>query len=359
MAAGEAASSTGATAVAPVALVGAARLRLGWVLAGLATAAAAGLAGMVLGPASLAPLDVVRELFGSAPALTELQVAIVEQRRLPRVLLGLLVGATLSLSGAAYQGVFRNPLVDPYLLGAAAGAGLGVTVVIVRLGDGQLTPAFVPIAAFVGAVAAVAMSYVLGATGGRQSTASLVLAGVAVTSFFTAVQTYVQQQNQDTVREVFVWILGRLSTGGWHEVRLLAPYALVSSVVLLAHRRTLDVLAVGDDEAASLGINPHRSRLIIVAAATLGTAAAVSVSGLIAFVGLIVPHTVRLIAGRSNRVVLPLSMLFGGAFLCLTDLLARTLSSPAEIPIGVVTAFLGAPFFIVVLRSSRRMGVAA
>jgi len=129
--------------------------------------------------------------------------------------------------------------------------------------------------------------------------------------------------------------------------------------VLLAHRRTLDVLAVGDDEATTLGINARRSRLVVITAASLGTAAAVSVSGLIAFVGIIVPHTVRLLFGRSHRVVLPLSLLFGGAFLCLTDLLARTLSSPAEVPIGVVTAFFGAPFFVFVLRSSRRMGVTA
>ena len=135
------------------------------------------------------------------------------------------------------------------------------------------------------------------------------------------------------------------------------PYTVVTWVVILAHRRVLDVLAVGDDEAATLGINARRSRLIVIVAASLGTAAAVSVSGLIAFVGIIVPHTVRLLAGQSHRVVLPLSILFGGAFLCLADLLARTLSSPAEIPIGVVTAFFGAPFFVLVLRSSRRMGV--
>jgi iron complex transport system permease protein len=253
--------------------------------------------------------------------------------------------------------VFRNPLADPYLLGAAAGAGLGVTIVIVGTAEGAATPGVAPIAAFAGALSAVALTYALGRSGGgRTSTASLILAGVAVTSFFTAMQTYVQQRNQDTIRQVYTWILGRLSTAGWNEVRLLLPYAVVTWLVLLAHRRVLDVLSVGDDEAASLGVNPRRTRLLVIVAASLGTAAAVSVSGLIAFVGIIVPHTVRLLAGTSHRVVLPLSILFGGAFLCLADLLARTLSSPAEIPIGVVTAFFGAPFFVLVLRSSRRMG---
>jgi iron complex transport system permease protein len=177
---------------------------------------------------------------------------------------------------------------------------------------------------------------------------------VAVASFLTAVQTYVQQRNLDTVRQVYSWLLGRLTTAGWDEVRLLLPYALVSSLVLLSQRRALDVLAVGDDEASTLGLNARRSRLIVVVAASLGTAAAVSVSGLIAFVGIIVPHTVRLLAGSSHRVVLPLSMLFGGAFLVVADLLARTIAAPAEIPIGVVTAFFGAPFFVLVLRTSRR-----
>lgn len=349
-----------ATAATSVPALRVARLRPGWLMAGLVAVAAAAVAGLVMGPVSLSPVDVVRQLLGADSGLDPQQVAIVEQIRLPRVVLGLLVGATLSLCGASYQGVFRNPLADPYLLGAAAGAGLGVTIVIVGAAEGATTPTAAPLAAFVGALGAVALSYALGTSGGgRASTASLILAGVAVASFLTALQTYVQQRNQDTIRQVYSWILGRLSTAGWHEVLLLLPYAVVTWIVLLAHRRVLDVLAVGDDEASTLGVHARRSRLIVIVAASLGTAAAVSVSGLIAFVGIIVPHTVRLLAGRSHRVVLPLSLLFGGAFLCLADLLARTLSSPAEIPIGVVTAFFGAPFFVLVLRSSRRMGATA
>jgi iron complex transport system permease protein len=346
-----------AVATTPPPALRAARLRPGLLVAGFVAVAAAAVAGLVIGPVSLSPVEVVRQLLGLPSALGVQDVAIVEQIRLPRVVLGLLVGSTLSLCGASYQGVFRNPLADPYLLGAAAGAGLGVTIVIVGAAEGSATPALAPLAAFVGALGAVALTYALGtAGGGRASTASLILAGVAVASFLTAMQTYVQQRNQDTIRQVYTWILGRLSTAGWHEVWLLLPYAVVTWVVLLAHRRVLDVLAVGDDEAATLGVNARRSRLIVIVAASLGTAAAVSVSGLIAFVGIIVPHTVRLLAGQSHRVVLPLSLLFGGAFLCVADLLARTLSSPAEIPIGVITAFFGAPFFVLVLRSSRRMG---
>jgi iron complex transport system permease protein len=181
-----------------------------------------------------------------------------------------------------------------------------------------------------------------------------VLAGVTVACFLTAVQTFVQQRHADTLQAVYSWILGQLDTAGWHDVLLLLPYAAVSGAVLLLYRRSLDVLTLGDEEAASLGVNVARLRLVLVTAATLGTAAAVAVSGLIGFLGVIVPHTVRLLAGGSYRLVLPLSILVGGGFLVFCDVLARTVLAPAELPIGVVTAFFGAPFFAVVLRTSRR-----
>jgi iron complex transport system permease protein len=316
------------------------------------------LAGLLVGAVGLSPGRVLSELADRLPwvsidsGLTQQQSAIVWELRLPRVVLAGLVGATLAAAGAAYQGVFRNPLADPYLLGVAAGAGLGATVGIVSAGSASPV---VPAAAFAGAVVAVALTYALGgvAGGGRAGT-TLILAGVAVAAFFTAVQTFVQQRHADTVREVYSWILGRLSTVGWTEVGLLAPYAVVSVVVLLLHRRLLDVLAVGEEEAATLGVSASRVRLLVVAAATLGTAGAVAVGGLIGFVGLVVPHLVRLLAGSSYRVILPLSVLGGAAFLVLADLGARTVLSPAEVPIGVITAFVGGPFFAVVLRSGRR-----
>lgn len=323
-----------------------------WVVAGLAAVAVAVVAGVVIGPVRLSPWAVVRELLGLHSGLTERQATIVWDVRLPRVVLGLLVGAVLSCSGSAYQATFRNPLADPYLLGVAGGAGFGATVAIVSggvLASGNAVAA----GAFIGALGAMGLTYLLGAAGDRSRPAtSLVLAGVAVAAFFTALQTYVQQRNQDDIRRVYSWILGRLSTSGWHDVWLLLPYAVLSCAVLVVGRRWLDVLALGDDEAIAVGANPRRVRLVIVVAATLGTAAAVAVSGLIVFVGIIVPHTVRLLAGHSARTVIPLSLLFGGAFVALTDLVARTALAPAELPIGVVTAFLGAPFFVVVLRRS-------
>jgi iron complex transport system permease protein len=180
------------------------------------------------------------------------------------------------------------------------------------------------------------------------------LAGVTIASFFTALQTFVQQQNVDTVQEVYSWLLGRLATSGWREVGIILPYAVAAWLILLGHRRLLDVLSVGDDEAAALGVNVARVRLFVVTAATIATAAAVAVSGLIAFVGIIVPHTIRLLAGGSYRLLLPLSVIVGAGFLVFADVIARTILSPAELPIGVVTAFFGAPFFALVLHTSKR-----
>ena len=335
-------------------------LRPGPLAAGLAVAVIAVIAGLTIGPVDIAAHRVALQLLDGLPGLSldsglsDAHAAIVEQIRLPRVVLGLLVGATLSMSGAAYQGAFRNPLADPYLLGIAAGAGLGATIAITsNLGDGAGALDPVPLAAFAGALVSVAVSYAAGHLGGR-STASLILAGIAVASFLTACQTYVLQANSDAFRQIFAWILGRIATSGWSEPALMLPYFVVTTAVVLRYRKALDVLAVGDEEAAALGLEPRRVRLIVVLAASLGAAAAVSVSGLIGFVGIIVPHAVRLAFGSSNRAVLPLSVLFGGAFMVLADLAARTALAPAELPIGVVTAFLGAPFFVLVLRTSRR-----
>ncbi len=323
-------------------------------------AVGAALAGVLVGPAALRPDRVIAALLDRLPLVTidsglsERETAILFQLRLPRVVLGLLVGAVLAVSGGAYQGVFRNALADPYLLGVAAGAGLGATLAIVTVGSGSV---LVGVAAFLTALAAVVAAYGLGAAaGGRRSGSTLILAGVAVAAFLTAAQTFIQQRNTDTIREVYSWILGRLGTVGWREVGLLAPYAAISIVVVLLHRRLLDALAVGEDEARSLGVRPERVRLTVVLAATLGTAGAVAVSGLIGFVGIIVPHIIRLLVGGSYRVILPLSVLGGGAFLVVADLIARTVLSPAEVPIGVITAFVGAPFFLLVLRTSQRTG---
>ncbi len=293
-------------------------------------------------------------MIGPAGGITSANWDIVWNIRLPRVALAGIVGAMLSLAGASYQGVFRNPLVDPYLLGAAAGAGLGASLVFIygRVSTSGWLVDPLPLAAFLGALLAVTVTYTVGASFGGSSL-TLVLAGVAVAALATAVQQYLLLRHSEVIKEVYSWISGRVSTATWGDVRLVLPYVVVCSAVLLLHRRHLDVLRVGDEEAATLGSEVRRVRLVVVVAATLGTAAVVSVSGLIGFVGIMVPHLVRLVAGSSYRMVLPLSVVVGAAFLILADIPGRMIEHGGETPIGVVTALVGAPMFIFVLRTKR------
>ena len=336
--------------------------RVAVIVSAVAIVSIAALGALLVGPVRLGSSGVVKELFAWLPfvegdGLDEQQATILWQLRAPRVALACVVGACLAVSGAAYQGAFRNPLADPYLLGAAAGAGLGATIALVSGSGGSFaagTPVL-PIASFVGALVGVSAAYAVGGSMGGRTTTGLVLAGVAVASFLTAVQTFVQQQNSETLREVYTWILGRLATAGWADVVLILPYAVASITVLLLHGRLLDVMGLGDDEAESLGLRPARVRLAVIVAASLATAAAVAVAGLIGFVGIIVPHAVRMVVGSSNRWIVPLSALCGAAFLVLADLAARTVVAPGELPIGVVTAVIGAPFFALLLRRSGRV----
>ena len=338
---------------APVVLHGLPSLRWMWAGAGVVALFAGCAIGVLIGPVHISPGTVAQVLLGgnADPG----QANILWSLRFPRVVLGVLVGGTLAIAGAAYQGVFRNPLADPYLLGAAAGANLGATLAIAFApGTSVIGVNIVPLAAFAGAGAAVAGAYVLGQTvTGLRSNTGLILAGVAIAAFFNSIQMYVQQSQTGSIRQVYSWILGRLVTSGWDGVLLVLPYVVLSMAVIFLHRRLLDALTVGEEEVTSLGISVRRVRLVVVAAATLGTAAVVAVGGTIAFVGIIVPHTIRLLVGRSYRVVVPLSVLFGATFLVVADTAARTVVAPAELPIGVITAFIGAPFFIAVMRSTR------
>jgi len=329
------------------------------IVAYLITAAflvAAVLVSALVGAADLNPLAIVAALADRIPfvrlpsGLGPLGQAVLFQIRLPRIVLGAMVGGLLAVAGAGYQGVFRNPLVDSGMLGASAGAGLGATIAIVYLTG--IGPAAVPVAAFVGSLGGVMVAYLAGAAGGK-GPATLLLAGVAVSMFLVAVQTYLQQRSVQELQQVYTWLLGSLSGATWPQALEILPYAAVSVTIVLLHGRRLDVLSVGDEEARTLGVHPGRVRLIVVAACALAAASAVAVSGLIGFVGIVVPHVVRRLAGTSYRVVLPLSLLTGAGFLVLADTLARTVLSPAELPIGVVTALVGSPVFVWILRTTR------
>ncbi len=300
-----------------------------------------------------------RRLLGRAgpvswPATWE---TILFQVRLPRVFLAALVGAALSLAGAAYQGLFHNPLADPYLVGVSSGAGLGATLAI-YLGV-QLTWAglgAVPIFAFAGALAATAVIYGLARVGGRTPVTTLLLAGVAVAALLSAITTYIwlSAANAFQTMSILSWLMGSLSLANWAYVRALLPYVLVGGLVSLGGARALNLLQLDEDQARLLGLDVERSKLVLVTANALLTAAAVAMSGIIGFVGLIVPHAVRLAWGPDHRFLLPMSALVGAVFMIAADGLARTILAPTEVPVGVITAICGVPFFLWLLRKKKQ-----
>nr|WP_051935580.1 iron ABC transporter permease [Deinococcus sp. YIM 77859] len=325
--------------------------RLGQTAALVAALLAAVVLAVGLGSVTIPPGEVLGALWrgltqlGGGAELTGNDV-IVWQIRLPRVAMGLVVGACLAVCGGAFQGVFRNPLADPYLLGVASGAGLGATVAIVA----GWPHSSIPLAALLLALAAVSVTLVLAREGRRFPPTRLILAGVVVGSVLTACTTFLILRGEDRARQVLAYTLGDLGFSGWRDVATVLPYAALGCGVLVLLGRALDTLQLGDLTARSLGVPVERLRLLVVVAASLATAAAVAYVGIIGFVGLVVPHVVRLAWGTTHRVLLPVCALMGGTLLVLADLLARvTLLSQ----VGVVTTLLGGPFFLWLLRRER------
>ena len=273
--------------------------------------------------------------------------------RLPRALLAVLVGGGLALSGSVFQALLRNPLAEPYILGISGGSAAGA-VLVLSLGIASLNSAFLPMAAFGGALLAILMVFRVAATADRRlDVRVLLLAGVVVGAFFGAVIALILALAEaQTVRDAVLWMMGSLSGATWENVVVVAGYTLPSAVILMGLARALNLLAVGEETASYLGTNVEGIKRTAYGVASLITAAGVAVAGIIGFVGLIVPHALRLVVGSDQRVILPLSFLAGATFLTLADLLARMVLDPTEIPIGVITAFLGVPLFLVLLRRS-------
>ena len=275
--------------------------------------------------------------------------------RLPRIVLASLVGCGLAVAGATYQGLFRNPLADPYLLGVAAGAGLGAVVAFILPFPAPLYGVgIVQLMAFLGAFGAVAVVFSLARVGRTVPTTTLLLAGVALGSLLSATTAYLMYLFGDRLIVIYAWLLGGFNVATWGQVWLVAPGVLLSALVVALCGRMLNVLQLGEEGAAALGMPVEPVKLLLVGAATLATASAVSAAGLIGFVGLIVPHVVRLLVGADYRRLVPLSAILGAAFLVAADATARSLPGPTEIPVGVVTAVCGAPFFLWLLRRQKR-----
>jgi iron complex transport system permease protein len=318
------------------------------------------LLGIALGSVAIPPLTVLRLLLAQLP-FAHIDVdwpasyeSIILQIRLPRVLLVALTGASLAVSGGAYQGLFRNPLADPFLIGVASGAGLGAISAVAFEWDRTVLGAYtVPLAAFAGALLTVVLVYALSRVGRSTPSTTLILSGVALGTLATSLSTFIMLSINAQAVRVLGFLLGGYGGGGWDSVVAILPFAVFGFIVMLAYARPLNILLFDEDQARHLGIDVERVKTILIAAATLSTAAAVSFSGLIGFVGLVVPHAVRLLVGPDHRRLLPWSALVGASFLMLADLFARTVFAPRELPLGVVTAFAGAPFFLYLLRRAK------
>jgi len=291
-----------------------------------------------------------------APQWASTLETIVIDIRLPRVILAGLVGAALAAAGATYQGLFRNPLADPYLIGVAQGAALGAVIgFLLPPGWHELRFGIIPLLAFTGALLSTAVVYMLARVGKTLPVTTLILAGVALGALLASIVSYLIISSGEKIHGIMFWLMGSFSMSQWSEAIVILPYVLVGLIVLLLYARSLNLMQLDEEQAQQLGINVERLKLVLLGAATLITAAAVSFVGIIGFVGIIIPHAVRLLWGADHRFLLPLSILTGAIFLILADVVARTVLAPTEIPIGVITALFGAPFFLYLLRRRKRV----
>lgn len=333
--------------------------RSGWVA--LLVLLAALLLSIMVGSVSLSLVDMARVVaarLSGGEIGAELRVAdtILFSLRLPRTALIALTGSALAVSGASYQGLFRNPLADPYLIGVASGAGLGAVIVLsLRWGYDVAGLLAVPLASFSGAVLTVLMVVTLARVGRSLPVTNLLLAGVAVNSFAGALTSFLLLRSTGELRRTIAWLMGGSSMGGWQPVLAVLPYWLIGLGILMTMGHALNVMQFGDEQAQQLGLPVETTRWIIIGVSSLATAAAVSFTGIIGFVGLIVPHLLRLLIGGDYRRLLPLSLLGGAAFLLLADVLARIVMTPQELPVGIITALTGTPFFLWILRRSRSL----
>lgn len=301
--------------------------------------------------------DILRaQLSSAAPdgAWSQAFIAIVTRVRLPHTILIALTGAALAGSGAAYQGLFRNPLADPYLIGVASGAGLGAVIALsLPIAENALGMYLVPVAAFIGASLTVLVVYNLARVNGFVPLTTLILAGVAAGSFTSALSSFLMLRSNEQVLRALSFLLGGSPVSGWEPVVAVLPYMLLGLGLLTLSGHPLNVLQFGEEQARQMGLNVGRTKILIILVASMTTAAAVSFSGVIGFVGLVVPHVFRILWGPDYRHLIPLSMLGGVSVLLVADLLARILIAPAALPVGIVTALAGAPFFLWILRRAK------
>ncbi|HSG45115.1 MAG TPA: iron ABC transporter permease [Anaerolineales bacterium] len=309
---------------------------------------------LAIGSVFISPNELWQVILGNG---TEVSTSILWRIRLPRTVLIALTGAALAGSGATYQGLFRNPLADPFLIGIASGAGLGAVIAMsIEWPYSFWGLMAIPMAAFIAALLTVFIVYSLARVGQTIPTTNLILAGVAFSSFATSLTSFLMIRSTSEVRRALGWLLGGATQNNWTAILAMLPYLLIGLGILLFSGHALNVLQYGDDQAQQLGLNVTRTKRILLIASSLTTASAVAFSGIIGFIGLIVPHLIRLWFGPDYKRLLPLSILGGGTALLLSDIVARVIITPQEIPVGIITALVGAPFFLWVLRTAKNQG---
>jgi iron complex transport system permease protein len=325
--------------------------------------AAALVLSVAFGPVYIPPGTILALMIGKGASALPADVVvtfstIVFEIRLPHAILILLTGAALAGSGASYQGLFRNPLADPYLIGVASGAGLGAVIAMsIRWPADLLGLYVIPAAAFAGAVATVLIVYSLARFGKSLPTTTLILAGVAVSSFATSLTSFLMLRSTEELRRATGWLLGGSLMSGWQPVLAMLPYVIAGLAILITSGHALNVLQFGEEQASQMGLPAERVKFLLILAASLTAASAVAFAGIIGFIGLIVPHVVRLLWGADYRRLIPLSIISGGSALLLADLLSRVVLNPQIVPVGIVTALAGAPFFLWVLRRAKNQGL--
>lgn len=317
-----------------------------------------------IGSASISTYDVFRIISSKIPYIgrtidigdiTLGQHTIIWNVRLPRVILGALVGASLAISGASFQGLLKNPMADPFILGISSGAALGASIAIItKVTFSFFGFSFVSITAFIGALLAVFTVYNIGRIKNKVPVTTLLLAGVAVGQFLTAIMSFLMVIYNKDMTKIIYWTLGSLAGKGWTPITTLGVPLTITMIILTFFAKDLNVMLTGEESAKSLGINVERTKIYILILGTFLTSLSVSVSGIIGFVGLIIPHIVRLITGPDHRILLPASAFAGGTFMIIADTISRTAISPMEVPVGIITALFGGPFFIYLLRLKKK-----
>jgi len=313
-----------------------------------------GLTALFIGSSYINPIDIISYIFNNNQVSTSTAI-IISEIRLPRIILAFIVGAGLAVAGSVFQAIIRNPMVDPYIIGISAGAGTGVMLALfLGIEISILNLNSIPAFAFMGAVLTVFVVYQLAKVGKKLPVLTFLLAGVAMSFILNSLMSFLMVLRTENLQQLVYWLMGSLAGSSWTDIQMILPYFLAALAVIIFYLKDLNILLLGEESAAHLGLNVERTKIVLLGAASLITASVVSVSGSIGFIGLVVPHITRMIIGPDHRKLVPLTALFGGGFLLIADTAARTVMAPMELPVGIITALAGGPYFIYLLRNKSK-----